>query len=1467
VVESKKTTLSFDKIPKQLIGISLDRSDYPQNAMVQTTMTDPQLNIDPTDQDSWTFGTRSANATIFYQLFNKNGIVDGDGHESNSLSGNLTSLMFDKNGVLKLNGDAQSSGTNVVLIQNNANTAITGSGNIATAKTGTIGSTEQPLTFTEQGPNSGIFGTYDAQDASVLATTSGALRGTSASLDYNEKSSSILVANNFGKITLDKTAVGGEWNSGEKIPVTLVDGDQNLNSRINEHLNLYNPNATIAAIKLGSPLTLGTGTGVGGSGVTVSTGSGNAGTAGMGSTTVDTFSDRVKIVTAAKTTTNSVFHVNVTTAYTMTDLGNFLRNSTVANGGTGNGVFNYFQYDLRSLGNALSGATITSITVGNTTATRQLVFDTRTTDFSTTKFQNIIDIGKSFAANNMSSAAIPIKGTGNVIIGFTITPISGDTTIEANTYPITADFTRYGIANDGTLKTERYNDAIYRLELEETGDNTATFAGTVEYTMLNQINVNDTNTYKSIVPVSSKVKMIVGDTLTREKSVRVNYNDLGADGQLTAIADQAEAPTHSGVVSLDSKTYKVGDTVTVTLQDQDLNTNTDLIDIYTVVQRSGDVAFDQVGKAGYGVNSKSEPRSRLLEVKFNDERWLKHTENGAYTGTTTATQCTTAGSGSDGLGASQFTLVEQGSSTGIFKGTFQVPTSYCARGTGTGTITTTQGTSIRVDYVDFRDASGVVIQSSDTSGVRANTGSVSLDRTVYPLPWGELADLSGSTTGSTSANNFDVFPVHKKAITSNVDTAAETLGNGDVLLHIQVNDPDFNTSASGQDQINFDGDVTAHGPVKVVVSRGAQNVILASAGAATAIGNNGKITVGTTDTVVNTGYVTRELGPITETAPDSGIFEFALPVKYTDGPASSKCPTTTNFVSANNSTRFTSQLARFSTSAASGTNYCILQGDIITVTYRDPAASDGQPNTVTDSATFDLRNGAIQSDKSVYIIGSDMILTIIEPDFDRDTRTSETYSLDLIQWDSNAAKTTLGTLGTNAAAFDPSPSSFRETGDSTGIFQSVIKIPDTLSNEKLQRGEEIVLEYTDWGPSGADYVGQEKQDIDLTIFTSNFGATVELDQKVYSWTDKVYITIIAPDHNFDSNLIDTIGNTPDDPVKVATRGAKLDNYHLTETGVDTGIFTGEVILTGFAHNADGDASTGDSNGNDAPNFTGTPGSTVTTNLGPTNGYLQATDSDGLTVSFEFSKDETVVGSALIRWNIGEVSWLEASYPATGTGVVRVVDPDMNLHPEAIDNFKVSVWSDSDAGGISLTVTETNEASGIFEGTVNFTTTDNSSGHRLRVAEGDTVTAEYKDNTLPAPYTRADELDITGTSFIGTVVPPLERAPASNARVVDAFGKALTSVAVDQQVQITADLVNGQSREQAFAYLVQVQDENGVTVSLAWITGSLSAGQSFSPALSWIPAASGTYTAQVFVWESVDNPTALSPPASVSITVS
>ena len=90
--------------------------------------------------------------------------------------------------------------------------------------------------------------------------------------------------------------------------------------------------------------------------------------------------------------------------------------------------------------------------------------------------------------------------------------------------------------------------------------------------------------------------------------------------------------------------------------------------------------------------------------------------------------------------------------------------------------------------------------------------------------------------------------------------------------------------------------------------------------------------------------------------------------------------------------------------------------------------------------------------------------------------------------------------------------------------------------------------------------------------------------------------------------------------------------------------------------------------------------------------------------------------------------------------------------------------------------------------------------------------------------------------------------------------------VGNQIMITADISNSQNTQQPFAYLTQVKNENQVIISLSWLTGSLSPRQSFSPAQSWTPTESGLYTVEIFVWESVDNPEALSPPLSMTVTV-
>jgi len=1479
----QSTTLTFDTVD-QFADIKLDRTKYPQNAQVHVTVTDLWLNIDPTDEDSWTFGTNATNGTTTnYQVFNENGDDEGAAVAGGVINidtpGTLGSLMCEDNCILILNTNANTALSDIVTIQDNDDTNVTGCG-LFTASSCTINSAAspalqentQPVTLTELGPNSGIFGTYDESDTSVIQVTSNATRGKSATIDYNETPITILIG--FSYATLDIQPVDEEWNSGQEIPVVLVDEDANKNSRSDEDLDVNNPDVQIIpTLQTGTPFTLAD---FADSPITAVflnvtlpdtiTPFTNAGTGGNFSSQTNTepsqqgedgikqgADDSGKRVTVTPNFDGSANVVGINSAL-MSDLLGTIHDTQVATAdddrlhGT-----NLLNYDVRALG-------ITSVDIFLVNNTVGPINPLNGTFFGNSTFIQLVDDGAAqglVSLNNTIGSGVGDPSDIFAIdpddsIGIAIADASGGPFTVATTspLPLVVDFFSFGFFDDGVSASERVANQIIRLELEESGDNTSTFEGSLEFIMINQLNVLDEDTYLGLSPIADDPSFIAFEDLTDEDSPRVTYADLAQDGTILPVADQEEAPSHSGVVSFDFASYKIADTVTVTLQDQDLNVDSDLIDIFTVVPATDSDIPDTVGEAGLP-NFPFGDLGRLLDITFDDQLWTSSTANSSPACITTLAGVVGTDTGLAGTG---FTLVETGIATGIFTGDFAVPSAWCPSG-ATETLSTT-GLDLEVNYVDFRDASGEIIEVGDGAGIRANTGSISLDRTVYPVPFGVPDNFPGVSTSETTPDGRSVFPIHQTGMggaTAGLDTG-EFLGHGDVQLHIRVNDPDFDISPGGEDFIARDKAGSTVGPVKITVLRGANSVIIGYAGGDAA--QAGLIGVGTTSTT------DRDFGPIKEIAPDAGIFEVDVALRYTDGPASDTCPTTpaTGFTSlvgtgGGESTRFDDVSAP---TGEAGT-FCILQGDIIQVEYTDPEDASGDVNTVTDSATFDLRNGVLQSDKSVYIIGSDMIMTLIEPDFDLDNDAAETFDLDLIEWDSDAATITMG----SSLNFDPEPTDFRETGDSTGIFQIVIEIPEfpvVGGTDRLERGEEIVLEYTDWGPSGSDFVGDEDEDVNLTIFTSNFGATVELDQKVYTWTDKVYITIVAPDHNFDSNLVDEIGDSDIDPIKVATRGHKLSNYKLVETGTDTGIFTGEVILTGFQHDADGDVQTGAAT-------TGSDTNQRTEGSGPTNGFLEADDDDGLTVSFEFSEDETVVGSALIRWNIGEVQWLEASYPASGTGVIRVVDPDMNLNPEAVDNFNVDVWSDSDAGGIDLTVTETNEATGIFEGTVFFTVTDESSGHRLRVSEGDTITAEYEDNTLPDPYTTADELDITGTSLIGTIVPPLERAPASNARVVDAFGNSLASVSVDQQVQITADLANGQDREQSFAYLVQVQDGNGVTVALAWISGSLSAGQSFSPALSWTPDAPGTYTATVFVWESVDNPTALSPPVSVNISVS
>ena len=198
--------------------------------------------------------------------------------------------------------------------------------------------------------------------------------------------------------------------------------------------------------------------------------------------------------------------------------------------------------------------------------------------------------------------------------------------------------------------------------------------------------------------------------------------------------------------------------------------------------------------------------------------------------------------------------------------------------------------------------------------------------------------------------------------------------------------------------------------------------------------------------------------------------------------------------------------ARFVDGAA---DHCIRQGDVLTVEYTDPAGARGPggdgsavaaASTSSASAVFDLRSGTLESDRSVYVVGGDMVLTLTEPDLNLDSGEAcrfrslappplsrrgpgstgrhlrlrrrdrppphrvggrrpggvdslrdlnvhgeaESYDLDLIEWESGAGDLTLGDRGGAVTRFDPDPPRLTETGADTGVFRAAVKVPGEL---------------------------------------------------------------------------------------------------------------------------------------------------------------------------------------------------------------------------------------------------------------------------------------------------------------------------------------------------------------------------------------------------------------------------------------
>jgi len=639
------------------VSLHLDRSLYPQNSEVFLTVNDFQLNQDPTDEDSWTFNVKSPLAT-FYQAYDNSGSNSANGTVGLvNLNTHLSNLGFKNNGKLSVNLG------NIIQLTSNDKQPGTF---VDDAVPGNQFS--QIVTLVENGPNSGIFDSVDNSDVSTVRILANAPRGQTGQIEYNQKSISVLTGPSTSSISINKLmlTVGDGINllkPGTKFPVTVIDSDQNINSGNREHLDVFRDSSLIPTLKIGNPTTLGNANDVQFHSSAIALNAGDT----SNSSIPDKNSARLFIDTsnvAIPTFKQLSLNLGVS-ASTLKSL--FIDSSISNNNGT-----NWINYDLRSFENdfGITDFTDTSITLSFGTLGSLPITIVDSGDLSSS--HGLIQLDDS-DIQQLSSRS----GDVYLVINFDSTnntPTVGSISAEKNKQPIVFDFFSFGLSNDNDI-----NNAIYRFELEETSDNSSKFIGTLEYSVTNQLNILDPNFIKTIRTIDNEIKFIVTNRLIDEKGITISYSDLDKVGVKITTSAKSDISTNSGTVSSGSATYRFGQPVTITLKDSDLNLKSDIIDIYLVNNDPNSPNVDTVGNSG----------NVLLEILLKDIRYKRCVVNGVEYG---------------GLASTGFTLVETGPSTGVFEGSFKMPSQICDK-SGTKLISTAGG-SLDAKYYDSRDASG-----------------------------------------------------------------------------------------------------------------------------------------------------------------------------------------------------------------------------------------------------------------------------------------------------------------------------------------------------------------------------------------------------------------------------------------------------------------------------------------------------------------------------------------------------------------------------------------------------------------------------------------------------------------------------------------------------------------------------------------------------------------------------------------
>jgi len=827
------------------------------------------------------------------------------------------------------------------------------------------------------------------------------------------------------------------------------------------------------------------------------------------------------------------------------------------------------------------------------------------------------------------------------------------------------------------------------------------------------------------------------------------------------------------------------------------------------------------------------------DPNFDQKSWYK--ENLGLYGATSVNVTTDAGIDVENVTA---LLKETDYSSGTF--TYTLPVTIGAKTLNDGTLQLIPGDyQISVKYY----ANSTTVQSETYTLWSTTAASITSDKTQY------RATATPTLTITAPDLNCD---------STNVDFATTTFpGINTAITLIQVNQSAQNV---GNMSIKVNGLASLSGGVQTLtfVESGANTGVFSASLDLTKVKSSTNATLANGDTVkveykdlingvtssvsftIGVTAATVELDRSTYPVPAPAIGAITFYPTVTDSDSNTNPSTIQNTgtkfvyeIYASNGTKvFNATVSLLET----GPNTGVFDAGITGISYGAVAATDTamtngwikllylDPSTglnVTATAMLRATDASLSVSTTSVQAGDVITVTVTDPDMNRDSASKDLGVNVLFDYYDLADVKQTGLM-----------LALTETGANTGVFTGNLTIGQPFAaNTTIQPypGSTIKFTYKDWLPSTVTSAlpnfPTTATEYTRTVSVKSFTGTVTLDKTEYGIGAKMLITVWDPDLNTNTTAKEAYGPA-DQLIIIRIQGVADQFWTITEENVSSPYFYNK---TGTVYQFDVD-----------PTLIGKTFVVY---------YKDTADASGNTVYASAS-------GTINSWD-AVVSFDKEYYSVGDVAKITVNNPDNNTDPTLIENIQVTVTSDHDPVGQAITLTETDVNTGIFEGNVQVSSSI-ATGKVYAVA-GDTLTATFTDK-LPADYATTEKSkDFTGTAVVG--VPVARPVPASNQTFADPnTGLPVTGGTVGTAVGLQATITNVDVVSKPFTAIFQVKDPNGVVIFISWVTGTLTASQELTQAVSWTPSVAGDYTVEVLVVKTLAEPTPYSDKLSATLTV-